>query len=299
MMNITVDEADNESISRSEVYNSLKEGLQDYLEESLVVLNIGESSITITDNEGGPQEVSILDPLLDNDPHLKLIANVLIASYGLVLPEVVLLLDQYEEGDDLVLELVDSIYRDYNSELKVNSLYEHDIELSISARYLLNKFKEDGIIVVKDDKIPDYIVKSNKSVHKLALVTLTDAASQPVVTSENVQFVDDPERMESDATDEVLDALDKEESTNFTNTAQLKRYRKLRARKLRLLRIKRRKDPVGYRKRALAARLRWRKNRNSYIRGLKRYKRTNKFKKLVSTRSDLSSTGVNVATRTV
>jgi hypothetical protein len=262
------------TIDRDGFYESLKLMMTDELELPLKVVKLDMDSVVIDTGTSDDRELIefSLDDLKDPEMNigLKILLMLIISSKTMSVPSLVFTFIFDDNGDattdesDLVL--TDAAIKEFNNKYiayNEESFNEADHILEVKSRYLLNRLVEDKIIDFTEFTYPDQYVSTNGQV----LVTKLGDTVDEVTSNQSMN--------------------PKNEAKNFSSSAQLKLYRRNRTRYKRRLRLARLKDPAGYRQRKLAAKLRWRKNRLSIIRGMKKYKRSTKYRNLVRVRGTM------------
>lgn len=237
---ITIDN-DQEFINRDEVYNSLVNGLCELVDDDLLpikVTTITSSGISIIDANGESVDLSLDDTEMELE--FQVLTQV-VCSGSLSAPNLTIELIEDSDDDN---QSYDSLYASnvYTTELGevvygsgASTDYPADASVDISSRWMLYSLLRDGIIEVVDS------------------VPLDQLAVNTNITS-----------VELGNMDQSFEAAPTSVSQLLARRKSTKRY----ARKLKLNRLK---DPAASRKRSLAAKLRWRTNRSSYMHGIKKY----------------------------
>ena len=142
---------------------------------------------------------------------------------------------------------------------------EFDYSISLGSRYLVNLFKQSGLISLKMNK--------DSKPSKILLVPSSKNESD-----ENYQeFI---EQFES----------------NFAKptVSSIRRDKQQKARYSKRIKMSRAKDPSAHRKRQQSARLRWRKHRSKYLKGMKRFHMSSRGKRINKNRGLKTSISSNM-----
>lgn len=240
-LNVTTDDA-GEYLDRVEFTKAILGTLAEYFgEDKLVVKSIKTNSIII-ESEEGDDTFNIDD---DMELELKLLTYVIVGASQFTSPVISFHLSEDALGNFIIEGLS---LGDFSGTM-ISTAEEYQYTVKIGARYLFNLFRQNGAFSFK--MLPD------PKPEKLEL----EKASNMSVAQQ---------------------MIDKFEASRFKipTLSSVNQDRLEKERRMKRLRIERAKDPAGHRRRQQAARIRWRKYRTKYLRGMKTFHRSAEGKRL-------------------
>lgn len=260
-MNIVQQDEDTSSVSRVEFCRDLVDGVIEGLEESfdlpLRIVSVANNFVTYSAGvgEGTDETVNIND---QDDLELLFLTYVVIGSTTLTLPKIVVHFSE-EEFESTGEYVVDGLeLHDFAGQVITTGSTVGTLKVELGANYLRNLLRLRGVITTSstDPKPRNLVVFKSES----------DDCDE-----------DDEEYVDEEVFDELYNEVFEE---NAYSLASLRQRQKTKAKRLRARDLKRRADPAGTRERSRAAKLRWRKNRSNILRGMRKFHRSAKGKRL-------------------
>lgn len=247
-LNVIADES-GEYVDRLEFTKAISDSLVEFFgDDKLVVKSIKTNAIVAEmptdDGEGVMEQALNLDD--DMELELKLLVYIIVGASQFTAPEVSFHLSNDSMGNFIIEGLS---LGDFSGTM-ISTADEYQYTIKLGARYLFNLLRQNGIFSFKYAPDP----KPNK----LELVSASTMTAAQL-------FVDKFEDAGSFA------------MPTAGSVAQDQREKKVRVKRLKMDRAT---DPAGYRRRQMAARIRWRKYRAKYIRGMKLFNRSAEGKRL-------------------
>lgn len=276
-----IDNDGNVSVDRTSLVTSIIDHLSDYLESSKVYVGEVSSNFVELTKDDETITFNISDEL---ELEMKLIVASVISDENYVMPSINLHLasDEMESLIVVGFDLLDN----GSLILSESSGVDYDYSVNLSTRYLTNRLQMGGVLSYSKGSsgYARYLelVKNNNVLG----INYKDEESLYANTEDDVStFL--VENFYSDSTRSLgtfdPDLVDKNESAN-PSAGQVAKERKEKKLARKRILMERKKDPAAYRKRSMAAKLRWRKNRAKMIKGMKKFhnsaqgKRINKIK---------------------
>lgn len=247
-LNITSDST-GEYVDRLEFTKAITASLSDFFEgDKLVVKSVKTNAIVVEmPTEDGGDKIGDETLNLDDDMELelKILVYVIVGASQFTAPVVSFHLSEDSLGNFIIEGLS---LGDFSGTM-ISTADEYQYTVKLGARYLYNLLRQNGIFSFKN--IPD------PKPEKLELIS-----SSTMTTAQAI--------------------VDKFEASEFAmptvgSVAKDQREKAIRRKRLKMDRAK---DPAGHRKRQQAARIRWRKYRSKYIRGMKLFNRSAEGKRL-------------------
>jgi hypothetical protein len=275
-LSVKVDDAGNEFVDRLDFMNSVVTSIKDYLgDNKITVRKITSNAIQVDNPQEGEEasqdlELSIGDEM---DIELKTVVFGLVGSMFFTTPKVVFHLKEDQLGE---LTINGVSLADFSGIMAADVKGDCDYTVQVGARYLTNLLNQSGIFSMKLGTDP-----------KPKNLELTRVRKNE---SEIPCNMDDWKKLfESDLFDEHGQKLPKHEADDnsalkkptLSSVRAAAREKKLYRKRLKMMRAK---DPAAAKKRSRAARLRWRKNRAKYMRGMKKFNMSSRGKRIAKIR---------------
>ena len=237
------------SVDRLEFTSSILGSIADYLEgNTFRVADVNANSVTVKYEDGSTDTFNLTDQM---DTELKLLVFVAVGAANFSAPKILFHLADVDNDDDL--DVTGLSLADFSGIVVATDDSDFEYTLELGARYLRNLFKLKGVMSFSgatDEKPKDLALTKNES-----------------------------EDEDADALSELYTILrGKDEAV--TTIAQLRHRALMRPKREKRLAMLRAKDPSAARARSLKARLNWRKNRMSIVKGIKKFHNSSQGKRL-------------------
>lgn len=274
-MNIEEQEEDLSTVDRVEFCRDLVDGVIEGLEESfelpLRVVSVANNHVVYSAGvgEGTNETVNIND---QDDLELLFATYVIIGSATLTMPKIIVHFseDEFESTGEYVVDGLE--LHDFAGQVITAGSTVGTLKVELGANYLRNLLRLRGVISTSksDPKPRNLIVFKSES---------CDGSENEEGDGEIDDYID--EEVFDELYDEVFEA-------DGYSLSSLRQRQKTKAKRLRARDLARRADPMEFKKRSRAAKLRWRKNRTSILRGMRKFHRSAQGKRLHNTLGKLN-----------
>lgn len=252
-MNIVENEDGPDSVSRVEFCRDLVEDLREGLEESfilpLVIQSVSNNLVTYSANNGESVESETVNIGDEDLLELMFVTYVVIGSSTLTLPKVIIHFSEedFETSGEYVVDGLE--LHDFAGQIVTTGSTVGTLKVELSATYLRNLLRMKGIISTSNSE--------------------AKPKSLEVIKSESIEGIHE--------FDEIFKEMFEGDAYSL---AGLKQRQRTKSKRLRAIDLKRRANPALTRKRSIAAKLRWRRNRSTILRGMRKFHRSAQGKRL-------------------
>lgn len=275
-LQVNVDDNGSEYVDRLSFMEGVVGTLKDYVGDNKVVVRQIKSSAILVDNPQEDNEASQdLELSLGDemDIELKTLVYSLIGSMFFTTPKVIFHIKEDQLGE---MTIVGTSLADFSGIMSTDVKGDCDYTVEVGARYLTNLLNQKGIFSMK--------LGTDPKPKNLELTRIRKSESEIPANMDDWKNL-----FESDLFDEHGQKHAKHESDQAVPTTRPTlasvraeaRGKQLYRKRLKMMRAK---DPAAAKKRSRAARLRWRTNRASYLRGMKKFNMSSRGKRIAKIR---------------